>query len=742
MRKLAAYIIPAFILVSAVLIQQTYPDETEALRIQVFDFFQQLQPRPYDPALPVRIVDIDDESLEKIGQWPWPRSVLAQLVARLGEHAKSISFDIVFAEKDRTSPKNILPFWPEASLQGALRVQVEALPDHDTLFAEAIAKAPVVLAFGLTPEIHEKQPLLKSGFAEHSSGTDSAKDYVVPVFRGAVTALPELEKAARGNGCFNIGAELDSTIRRAPSLFRLNDRLVPALALEAVRVFQGASTYKIKLAGATGETSFGEKTGIVEIQTGHLHIPTDSRGRIWLYDTGYQPERFIPAWKILTDAFDLNTLDGTILFVGSSATGIKDLRSTPLNPRAPGVEVHAQLTEQMLSDHYLKRPDWAEGAEFSYLVLLSLLLILLLPRAGAIRCAVLGLTAVLCATGASWVAFTHYKFLLDPVLPSLVILAIYLVSSFLNFLRTEHERSQIRGAFGRYLSPALVEKLAKDPKQLKLGGETKTMTFLFTDIRNFTALAESFDATELTHFMNRFLTPMSDIILKNGGTIDKYMGDCIMAFWNAPLGEPDHARKACLTALEMEQFIDRWNVMRHKEASEQQRPFFKVQIGIGINTGQACVGNMGSEHRFDYTVLGDDVNLASRLEGLSKNYGVTTILGPASASAIPEAAVLELDLIRVKGKNKPVNVFALLGNTETGQQSLFKEVRSHFEKMLEAYRFQRWEEAETALEKCRHITLEGIDLGVLYELYASRILSYKINPPPQGWDGVTTFSSK
>jgi adenylate cyclase len=307
---------------------------------------------------------------------------------------------------------------------------------------------------------------------------------------------------------------------------------------------------------------------------------------------------------------------------------------------------------------------------------------------------------------------------------------IYLASSFLNFLGTERERGEIRGAFGRYLSPALVERLAKNPGQLKLGGEMRPMTFLFMDIRNFTGIAEKFTPEELTQFMNNFLTPMTDIILQHGGTIDKYMGDCIMAFWNAPFEDESHATHACQAAITMQEFL-------------KTTPGFEaIHVGIGINTGNACVGNMGSEQRFDYTALGDEVNLASRIEGLSKRYGVTAIVGQNTVAATKEFATLEIDLIRVKGKTKPVKIFALLGDLGFKNQRLFMEVRGHFEKMLEAYRSQQWNEAEKYLENCRHITLPGIDLGVLYEIYVSRILSYKINPPASQWDGVTIAESK
>ncbi len=659
MKRLWSYLIPALILIGILSLQYQFPTQIESYRIKVFDVFQKIKPRAYVDT-PVRIIDIDDESLSRIGQWPWPRTLVGKLISQAAKGgAKIVAFDAVFAEPDRTSPKNVVPLWPENPATDRLRAQLKELPDHDTFFADSILKAHGVLAFGLTPSHNNAVPMAKSGFMEHGTGKDKVLDYLWPVYRGAITNLPELENAARGNGCFNMGAEQDSTIRRTPFLFRLNDNLYPALSLEALRVFQDASTYKISLAGASGETSFGEKTGLVSIKVGRISIPTDSHGRIWLYDSGYQPARYIPAWKILADDSTFKELEGKILFVGSSATGIKDLRSTPLNPRAAGVEVHAQLVEQMLTGNFLERPDWADGAEFIYLVLLGLLLIILLPAAGAILCAVIGIASIAFAIGFSWYAFDKWHLLLDPVFPSIVVLLIYLVSSFLNFLRTEKERSQIRGAFSRYVSPAFVQKLAKDPKQLKLGGEIKTMTFLFSDIRSFTTLAETMTAQELTQFMNSYMTPMTNIILRHGGTIDKYIGDCVMAFWNAPLEDPDHARHACLAGLDMLKHLKEWNESRRLDAEKQGKPFQEIRIGIGINTGEACVGNMGSEYRFDYTALGDEVNLASRLEGITKQYNVPLILGENTAAKVPDLQPRELDTLQVRGKTKPTKIYGL-----------------------------------------------------------------------------------
>lgn len=748
MRRFWSYLIPLFILFGVLAFQFQFPSQIESLRLAIFDIFQDIKPRVYQPT-PVRIIDIDDETLEKFGQWPWPRTLVADLVTHLKEAgAKTIVFDAVFAEPDRTSPKTVLPSWVKHVSLEPILAQLGDLPDNDALLAETVAKTPVVLAFGLTLESNPAKPLLRCGFMERGGiRTDKSLnyetlDYIWPDFKGSILNLPDLEKSALGNGSFNMGSDRSNIIRRVPMLFKLNNTLCPGLSMEAMRVFLGDSTYKITLAGASGEISFGEKTGLVGIRIGKLDIPTDKHSRLWLYDTGYKSERFIPAWKILSGEIPSGSLDGSLLFIGASAIGIKDLRATPLNPRGAGVEIHAQLCEQMFLSEFLMRPDWAEGVEFTYLIVLGLLLIALLPATGAVLCALVAILASAFAIGFSWYAFTQWHFLLDPILPSIVVLLIYLVSSFLNFLRTEAERSRIRGAFSRYLSPDLVKKLAKDPSHLKLGGEIRTMTFLFSDIRNFTSIAETMNAQELTQFMNHYMTPMTNIILRHGGTIDKYIGDCIMAFWNAPIEDKNHAQNACLAALEMQSYLREWNETQQQETLKQGKVFHEVRIGIGLNTGEACVGNMGSEYRFDYTVLGDRVNLASRLEGASKNYGVTTILGPETAASMPELALLEVDLIRVKGKQKPVKIYSLVGGKDLAAQAVFNELRGEHNKMLEAYRNQQWEEALKALENCRKLKLQGVYSTTLYDLYESRIQTYQTNPPAPDWDGVTVATTK
>jgi adenylate cyclase len=314
-----------------------------------------------------------------------------------------------------------------------------------------------------------------------------------------------------------------------------------------------------------------------------------------------------------------------------------------------------------------------------------------------------------------------------------------MVSSLVSYLKSETERRQVRNAFTRYMHPKLVEELAKHPEKLRLGGETRPMTILFCDIRGFTTISEQFDAHGLTQMINKFLTPMTGIIMDNRGYIDKYIGDCIMAFWNAPLDDRDHAVNACVSALSMHQRLAELGEVWEAEAKAEGRKYVPIHIGIGLNTGDCCVGNMGADQRFNYSVLGDDVNLASRLEGQSKPYGVGTVIGPRTRELTPEFAALELDLIRVKGKTRPVRIFTLLGDPEMAESVEFKSHAGRHERLLAAYRSQKWDEAESLLAQCRQADLH---LGKLYDLYAERISAFRQNPPGADWDGTYTATSK
>jgi adenylate cyclase len=729
-------LVPLAILALALVGWATGPLALTQLRLIVFDSFQRLKPREYQP-VPVRIVDLDDASLARLGQWPWPRTQVAKLVDRLNAlGAAAIAFDIVFSEPDRTSPSRMLAELKDLKPDDPLVARLRALPDHDQVLAAAIGRANVATGFVLNEQTETRAPLPKASFA--IAGDDPRP--FVSHFRGAVATLPALEKAAAGNGGFNDVPDLDGVFRRVPLLLALGDKLYPSLGAEALRIAQGARTYIVKSSGASGETGFGEHTGINSIKVGQLVIPTDSAGEVWLHDTGHVPARFVPAWKLFEPGFDAGLIKDHIVFVGSSAAGLQDLRATPLNPVSAGVEVHAQTVEQLLLGDSLERPDWAHGAEAVYMLAIGLILVLLLPKAGARWSALVGLAALAAAFGTSWYAYSRHNWLLDPVYPSLVVLLVYLSSSAILYLRTEVERKRVRHAFSRYLAPSVVERVAGHPERLKLGGEMRDMSLMFCDIRGFTTISERFDAHGLTRFINRFLTPMTDVILAADGTIDKYMGDAIMAFWNAPLDDPAHALNACRAALAMRAELVRLNGAWRAEAEARGQPYADVHVGIGINTGICCVGNMGSDQRFDYSVIGDDVNLASRLEGQSKTYGVDIVLGERTAAQAPGLATLELDLIRVKGKTQPVRIHALVGDESVAANPAFAALKAEHAALIAAYRRMDWRAARGHLEACRAQAPELMQ--PFYALYAERIAGFEADPPPADWDGVYVALTK
>ncbi len=741
MRSLLLRALPFAILAAMLALRVVDPGPIRQIRDLTFDTYQRLQPRPYDYSAPVKIIDIDDASLARLGQWPWPRTLLARLVDRLTEMGvATIAFDIVFGEPDRTSPELVLPYWPSIPEVEALRRRAADLPSNDAVFAAAFARARVVTGFIMTHGGASARPAVKGTFAH--AGDDPRP--FVPSFEDAVVNRPELEAAALGNGAVNALPERDQVIRRVPLVFRIGDVLYPSLAIEALRVAQGAQTHIIKSSGASGETAFGEQTGLNTVRVGEFPVSTDANGRVVVRYSRSVPERYIPAWEVLEPDFPAERVTGQIVFIGTSAPGLYDLRSTPLNPVTPGVEIHAQVVEQILTGEFLRRPDFAIVVELAYMLGFGLILIYVLPRIGAAWSIVLGVAATGAVFAGSWTAYDALGWLLDPVYPSFMVLLVFVTTVALSYLRSEMEKRQVRDAFGRYLSPVVVERLARDPSRLALGGELRVMTIMFADIRGFTSISERFkdDPQGLTTLINRFLTPMTEAVLAHNGTIDKYIGDCLMSFWNAPLDDPDHATNACRAALAVFAALDRLNVELAAEAptaaSDPGQPIH-LAMGVGVSTGPCVVGNMGSRQRFDYSVLGDPVNLASRLEGQTKTYGVGTVIGEATRALAPEFAALELDLIAVKGKRQAVRVYGLLGPPAVAEDPAFRALAERHGAMLAAYRGQRWAEARELLAGC---AAQDPKLAALYELYGARVDHYEQDPPGPDWDGVFVAETK
>ncbi len=746
----APVIIALLILVGALFLRAVDPAGLARLRDFAFDQYQRANPRVLTEDLPVRIVDIDEKSLAEYGQWPWPRTLLAKLTDKLTEKgAAVVAFDAVFAEPDRASIGALVRNLPPGDAARELARLAAGFPDNDEVFAEALGRATAVLGFGFDSKGGEKAPRRPYGIA-HNSGELSASAVpemirqFIPRQAGAVKTLAELETAARGNG--SVTTEVDAAIvRRVPMLFRLtgqrDEDLFAALSIETIRVVQDASTYLVRWSGAQGLEGFGERTGVGSIRVGDVNIATDARGRVYLYDTGHLPQRFVSAADVLKDTVDPSRIEGQILFVGTSAIGLKDLRNTPIEDSIPGVEIHAQIVEQILTQTFLHRPDYADGAEFLYLLAIGLAFVVLLPRlsAGAMSIVAVGFIGI--GVVVPWIAFAQAQLLFDPIYPPLTLAAIYVGGSALGFMRAERDRREIRGAFNLYLPPERVEEIVRNPKLLELGGQTRELTVMFTDMRGFTTISEQFDPQGLTRFMNGFLTPMTDIILGRRGTIDKYMADAIMAFWNAPLDVPDHATLACEAALAMQAQIVALNRELEADARSAGRTHIPVAFGIGLNTGSASVGNFGSSQRFTYSCIGDEVNLASRLEGQCKDYAVSIVIGENTRRQAPDFAALELDLIMVKGKTEPVRMYALLGDVAMARSSAYQALVARQAKLLSLYRSGAFAEALAEIEACRKAADAAGWRQGYYEMMQARIDGL-IDDSPADWNGVYVAKTK
>jgi adenylate cyclase len=706
------------------------PAIVEEIRLKGFDVYQSLQPRAQQQ-LPVAIIDIDEASLAKYGQWPWPRTRLAAMIDRLTQAgAAAIALDVVFPEPDRTSPDLIADSID--NLDAATRAALRALPNNDVTFADSIKRSRVVLGqsayFSAIPSPGADQPV-QSPIA--SIGGDP-RPYLIR-FPGMIRNVAPLEHAAAGRGIFTILPEFDGLVRRVPLIASADGRLVSALVVDLLRVATGGDALIVR-------TTPG---GIEDVVVGGVQVPTDQYGQVWVYFAPPQPERFVSAAEVLGSSDISAKVAGKLVLIGTSATGLLDLKATPAGSMA-GVEVHAQLLETIMSKTALSRPLWAVFAEFVFLVLVGALLVYFIPLRGAVE--VFGVGAIVAVAGlaTAWLFFARWRILVDATYPLGGLLVIYFVLVFVNYLREEGRRKQIRSAFSQYLSPKLIDQLTRDPDKLVLGGETKEMTIMFSDVRDFTAISESYKDSpqDLTRLINRILSPLSDAVTANKGTIDKYMGDNIMAFWNAPLADEAHADNACMAALDMIGRLELVNEERRKEAEADGVPFRRLKMGIGINTGTCVVGNMGSTMRFDYTVLGDTVNLASRLEGQSKSYGRPIVIGEQTAQLVRDRfTLLELDLVRVKGKSQPERIFTILGPAELGAQPLYQEVREATHELLQRYRGREWEAANNTLARYAG-SYAALDLGALHALYARRVEEFTLLPPPPDWDGAFDAQTK
>jgi adenylate cyclase len=725
-----ARLIGLALLIGLAVLRIADPGPIEELRVRTFDTFQRIDPR-VKTVRPVSIVDIDEKSLAKLGQWPWPRTRIADMVTnltRLG--AVVIAFDIIFAEPDRLNPDSAADTF--RNLDEETRTKLRALPSNDQIFADAMRGSRVVLGESGIPQVLSEldTSLPVTGLA--MLGEDPQK--FMFRFPGLLRNTPVLEVAAGGRGLLTINPERDGIIRRVPMIMVAQGATMPSLSFEMLRLATGTDTIFIK----------SDVAGIKSIAVRGFEVPTDRNGQLWVHFAKYDPTLYVSAADVLDGSVAPERIKGKLIVVGTSAVGLNDIKTTPVSPAMPGVEIHAQVLEAALTKTLLSQPPYGPMLEFLAALLLGLLVIVLAPMFGPVTLVVVGALFATFLVGTSWYFYTQQRLLIDFTYPLLSTTSIYLTLIFASFVREQAQRRQIRSAFGQYLSPALVAQLAQSPEKLVLGGEEREMTIMFSDVRGFTAISESYkhDPQGLTTLMNRFLTPLTNAILARKGTIDKYMGDAIMAFWNAPLDDREHQINACEAAIDMLERIDGLNKVREVEAQEGGHPYIPINVGVGLNTGTCVVGNMGSDLRFDYSVLGDSVNLASRLEGQSKEYGFPIIVGSKTALAVKDRfAILELDFIMVKGKKEPEVIYAIAGREDTAQSGRFQRLRNLTIEMLACYRSRDWDGALEAIARGRR-TDEAHALEYLYNLYEARILSYKESPPPQDWNGAFALLTK
>ncbi len=707
------------------------PRLLQELRLRTFDFFQVLRPRLQD-GYPVVIVDIDEDSLKAIGQWPWPRTTVADLVTRISQlGALVIGFDVIFAEPDRMSPAIA-----EQSFHGIdaeTRAKLDSLPSNDEVLADAIKHSRVVVGQtgAATPvPTPPAEAALQTGFAVR--GPNPAP-YLV-TFPGVLRNVPPIEEAAAGRGLFSINPEHDGIVRRVPVIMEAQGALVPSLTMEMLRVVTQSGAILVTVNDA----------GVQSVAVPGLQVPTDQNGQLWVHFNKHDPARFVSAKDVLQGTASPDRFRGRLVLIGTSAIGLLDSKTTPLDALIPGVEVHAQILESVLTKSLLANPDYAIGAELMVAVLLGLGIIVAAPMLSATVVVLLGAIVIAGLIGMSLYLFVEHDLLIDFTYPLISTWLIYLVLTFVNYFREQKQRQQIRSAFGYYLSPHMVEQLARSPEKLVLGGEERRMTILFSDVRGFTTISEHYkdDPQCLTRLMNRFLTPLTNAIIERKGTIDKYIGDAIMAFWNAPVDDDEQEANACDAALEMQARAAALNVELKREAEANGGKYMPLRIGVGLNTGPCVVGNMGSDFRFNYSVLGDTVNFASRLEARTKDYRLPLVIGSRTAEGAKQKfATMEIDLIQVKGKTQPEAVFAVLGRADLEQDPRCGELRELNAQMLARFRKQEWNEALNLIARCRKIA-SGLDAAGLYDMYDERIAAYRADPPGPDWDGVYEAESK
>ena len=701
---------------------------------------------PLKPGNETVLIVIDEKSLDEIGRWQWPRSVLAGLIHRLKKYnAKVIGFDIVFPEPDQHSElKTITSISEEAErlkivnqrFYDALRKKA-AHADTDTILARAIKEVDNVVIgyfFHKGKDVVKGSGINDTQFVEHISKYEypfytlparskKIQDVRITEAQSLEVNLPSFTAASKLSGYFNIIPDSDGVVRTIDLVTRYKDHFLTPLALQVLRHYLDYPGVELKF----------HEGGIEKVRLGDIDIPCDFEGKMLINYRGRQKTfKHYSFTDIIHDRIPPHVFTNKIVLVGATATGIYDIRNTPFDKVFPGVEVHANVIDTILRGNFLSRSQWIRFMDILIIIGMGLLTGFMLPRFKAISGALF--TTMICAgyLSIACFVFSHYRLIVSIVYPVTVLLLTYIVITAYHYMIEEREKRRIRAIFQHYLAASVVEEILKDPDKLKLGGEEKELTILFSDIRDFTSISERLSPKQIERLLNEYFTAMTSLVFKYGGTLDKYMGDAIMAFFGAPLDQPDHHLRACLAATGM---IEELKVLQQKW---ERRGLPPLDIGIGLNSGLMVVGNMGSDSLFDYTVIGDNVNLGSRLEALNKQYGTNIIVSEFTHHHVKdEFRFRELDLVQVKGKEKVVTIYELLRkeNIPLKWEELFL---SHYEQGLKRYRSRNWIEAIEEFS----IALKALPNDVTTRLYITRCEEFKNTPPPDDWDGTYRFKEK
>ncbi len=685
----------------------------------------------------VVIVDLDEKSLKAIGRWPWPRNVLAEMMDSLFEHYEIdiIGFDVIFAEKDESSGINTLDqlasnelFDNDDFLEAVdnLRPSLE----YDEIFADSLANRKTILGF----VFNGFDQITYGSLPKASITLDKTTNSRLPLIdtAGYTANLDTLQSNAFGSGFFdNPRVSEDGIFRKVPLLQKHKGRVYESLALAVSRAHLGSPD--IVFVSETKTKKNKDDYKIEYIKLDDKLIPVDEESSVLVPYLGRQRSfNYIPASDVIDKKVDKAALKGKIVLLGTTAPGLLDLRSTPVEKNYPGVEVHANIVAGILDGRIKHKPFYSLGYEFLLNLLIGGVMIALLMIVSPLVSIFITVGTLAAIVLFDYFYLWHAENLVMPVAsPLALVLCLFVLQMSYGFLIESRGKRALAKQFGQYIPPELVGEMDENATEISMDGESREMTVLFSDVRGFTTISEGLDPKELTQLMNEFLTPITQVIHKNRGTIDKYMGDAVMAFWGAPLNDPNHAKNALLASLEMIKVLD------EKQADFQKRGWPEIKVGVGINTGEMNVGNMGSEFRVAYTVMGDTVNLGSRLESLTKQYGVSIIVGENTKKTVSEFEYIELDQVRVKGKEQPTKIYEPLGFSIELDPAVKKEVR-HFKQALEMYRRQSWDAAEQAIFSLSRSNPER----KLYQIYMERIMYYRQNPPGDNWDGVWTHTSK